>query len=148
LHDRMCLAGAKMLVENLNLIEQGNVHPQKQEGAPTLAPKITKELCRIDWTKDVQSIYNLISGLSPYPRAYTMYRGSEMKICYARIESSHSDSDVKPGTILKADKTGELHIATGRGVISIVELQPECKRRMTSAEFLRGHSVQPGEIFE
>ncbi len=148
LHDRMCLAGAQMLVESLDLIEQGNMHPQKQKGTPTLAPKVTKELCRIDWTKDARSIFNLIRGLSPYPRAYTMYEGSEMKICYAHIESFDCEPNVKPGTIIKADKTGKLHIATGQGVISIVELQPECKRRMTSAEFLRGHQVQPGQFFE
>ncbi|MBD3287847.1 methionyl-tRNA formyltransferase [candidate division KSB1 bacterium] len=148
LHDRLCQQGAKLLVETLDLIEQEKVQPRKQAGEPTLAPKITKEVCRIDWNKDAESIYNLVRGLSPYPRATGVFHDTEMKICCARIVPSEIGQNVEPGTIVKADKTGELHVATGQGIISITELQPECKRRMTSAEFLRGHQVQPGEKFE
>jgi methionyl-tRNA formyltransferase len=147
-HDKMCEIGAEALVETLDLIEQNKAKQQRQVGEVTLAPKIKKETCRIDWTKDAVSIFNQVRGLSPFPRAFTIYKGNELKICCARIEPDFSSKGAVPGRIIDVDKKGKIYVTTGNGVISIVELQPECKRRMTTAEFLRGHKIEVGEIFE
>lgn len=146
LHDRMCKLGAELLLQSLDLIEQGSAPRRKQIGEPSLAPKITKEICHIDWTKDATSIDNLVRGLSPYPRAFTYYKGKEYKVCCVNIEKDSVEGNVLPGKIIDVDKRGKIFVATGKGVVSITELQPQSKRRMTTTEFLRGYKIEVGEV--
>ncbi len=146
LHDRLSLLGADILLETVNFIEQGKAPRIKQTGAVTKAPKITKEICRIDWTKDCISIYNLIRGLSPFPRAFSYFKGEEFKIISVKVESLEPVNNNQPGEIIAVHKDKFL-IATGQGVLAITEVQPENKKRMTAAEYLRGHSVLIGEQF-
>jgi len=146
-HDRMCQIGAELLIETIDLIDQGSVVRQKQQGEISLAPKITKETCRIDWSKDAVSIHNLVRGLSPFPRATTTYKGQELKICCVKTEDNVMFADTTPGKIITVDHKEKLLVATGSGVVSVLELQPECKRRMTAGEYLRGHCLEIGEVF-
>lgn len=146
LHDRMAEVGAELLVETLDLIEVGKAPRQQQIGEPTLAPKITKEICHIDWSRDATSIFNLVRALSPYPRAFSYYKESELKILFVEIEQNIEAGNFLPGQIIDVNKKGKIYVATSRGVVSIVELQPEGKRRMSAAEYLRGHEIEMGEI--
>ena len=147
LHEKMCTLGAKLLLKTIDLIDRNEVKPIKQEGTATLAPKITKELCHIDWNNNVRSIYNLIRGLSPYPRAFSILADEQIKICSARIDDSYtlSENDI-PGKIVCIDKRGKLLVAARDGVLSIEEIQPESRCRMSISEFLRGHTLKPGTI--
>lgn len=146
LHDQLSEIGADVLLETINRIETGTAPRIKQQGAITRAPKITKEICRIDWSKDAMEIYNLIRGLSPFPRAFSHLHGEELKIIGAKVAIDRSLSQGEPGEIIAIEK--ELFwVATGNGVIAITELQPENKRRMTAAEYLRGHKAQIGDRF-
>ncbi len=146
LHDTLAAIGAEVLLETVNSIEQGTALRIKQEGEVTKAPKITKEICHIDWTKDCASIFNLIRGLAPFPRAFSYFKGEEFKICSAKIESHIPVQNYQPGEIISFDND-KFSVATGRGVISITEIQPENRRRMTTAEYLRGHSITIGDRF-
>jgi methionyl-tRNA formyltransferase len=146
LHDRMSTIGAEVLFETVDLIEKGKAIPQRQEGETNLAPKITKKVCHIDWSKDARSIVNLIRGLSPYPRAFSYLNGKEYKICRAEIESEFSTPDQIPGQIVGLDKKCKILVATGEGIVSINSLQPECKCQMTTEEFLRGYTIEMGEV--
>ena len=146
LHDRLCLLGADVLLETVDLIEQGKAPRIKQIGEITKAPKITKDLCRIDWTKNVVSIFNLIRGMSPFPRAFTHFKEKKFKICRSTIESAASTDNIKSGQIISVEKE-KLLVATGQGVLAITEIQPANKRRMTMAEYLRGHTISAGEQF-
>lgn len=146
LHDRLCLLGADVLLETVDLIEQKKAPRIKQIGEVTKAPKITKELCRIDWSKNVISIFNLIRGMSPFPRAFTYFKEQEFKICRSTIESVASTDNTKSGQIISVEKE-KLLVATGQGVLAITEIQPANKRRMTTAEYLRGHNISAGEQF-
>lgn len=146
LHDRLSLLGAEALLETINLINQKKAVRVLQSGEITKAPKLTNELCRIDWTKDAVSIFNLVRGLSPYPRAFSYLNDNEIKILRTEIASTESDESINSGDIIAVD--GEkLYVATGRGTIAITELQPANKRQMTTAEYLRGHAVEVGEKF-
>jgi len=147
LHDRLSLLGARVLLETVDLIADGNAPRIRQVGQATRAPKITKEICAINWSEDCRSIYNKIRGLSPYPRAYSYFMGQEFKICNSSIESNESVSGAFPGEILSVDKR-KFIVATGCGALAITEVQPENKRRMTSAEYLRGNPVNVGQRFE
>jgi methionyl-tRNA formyltransferase len=144
LHDRLCLLGAEVLVETVNLIEQGKAPRIKQQGEVTKAPKIKRETCHINWNKDCVSIFNLIRGLSPFPRAFSLFKGEEFKICKSMIESIEPIQDGLPGEIVSMDKEN-FSVITGKGVLIITEVQPENKRRMTTAEYLRGHTVTVGD---
>ncbi len=146
LHDTLAAIGAEVLLETVNSIEQGTALRIKQEGEVTKAPKITKEICHIDWTKDCASIFNLIRGLAPFPRAFSYFKGEEFKICSAKFESHIPVQNYQPGEIISFDND-KFSVATGRGVISITEIQPENRRRMTTAEYLRGHSITIGDCF-
>ncbi len=146
LHDQLCQLGADVLLETVNLIEQGKAPRIQQQGEVTKAPKIKKETCRIDWTKDCISIFNLIRGLSPFPRAFSFFKGEEFKILRSQIESIEPVEDAQPGEVIAVEKDKFL-VATGRGVLAIIEVQPENRRRMTTSEYLRGHTVAIGENF-
>ncbi len=147
LHDRLSLLGADLLLETVNLIEQGKAPRIIQQGEVTKAPKINRETCRIDWTKDCTSIYNLIRGLSPFPRAFSIFKGEEFKILSSKIDSNKPIQKFSPGEIV-AVSNENVSVATGNGILTITEVQPENKRRMTTAEYLLGHSVSVGDTFD
>lgn len=146
LHDRLCLLGADVLLETVDLIAQAKAPRIKQQGEVTKAPKIKRETCYIDWSKDCVSIFNLIRGLSPFPRAFSYFEGKEFKICNSKIQSIEPIKNIQPGEIVSVSKE-KISVATGKGLLAITELQPENKRRMTTAEYLRGHNVTVGDRF-
>jgi methionyl-tRNA formyltransferase len=145
LHDRLAVMGADLLVETLEQIASGKMQRQRQIGEASLAPKITKEMAAIDWKKSSREIFNFVRGLNPVPGAFTHWQGHHLKIFHTHI-IDEAGSDRETGMVLKANsKEGELIVQTGRGQLSIDTLQIEGKRRMSSAEFLRGHHIQRNE---
>jgi len=137
LHDKLMAVGANLLVKTVRAIEQGNFTEQPQPNSSTLnhAPKIFKENCKIDWSKSVQSIYNLIRGLSPYPTAFTFLNGKTLKVFKADLE--FVQPDIEPGHFLTDGKT-YLKFAASNGFIKLIDIQYEGKKRMPVEDFLRG----------
>ncbi len=152
IHDRLMAMGAVLVTESVQGIIEGNIETRVQrsfiQGSEVLkpAPKITKELCHIDWSDTTRNIYNLIRGLSPYPGAFTelVAPGSgedeslvkvQLKIFAA--EKVEISSEYSPGTIL-SDEKSYLYITTGDGAISITELQLAGKKKMNIHDFLLG----------
>jgi methionyl-tRNA formyltransferase len=155
-HDKLMAIGSELVVSTVEAIIENNVEfrPQKSfiQGSEILkpAPKLTRELCHIDWRSKTQNIYNLIRGLSPYPAAFTeLVKGdkvTQMKIYktlkvegeeYASMLAQCSLETATPGTILSDGKTF-LAIATADGAISVTELQIAGKKRMPVKDFLIG----------
>lgn len=145
-HDRLMKIGANLVVETVDAIAEGNIQPIPQTElieATTIkhAPKIYKEDCKIDWNKDVETIRNLIRGLSPYPAAWTnlvnVKTGIEImtKLFFAQKENSEKTDF--PGTI-KSDGKTCLNVACQNGWLQITDLQIAGKKRMKTEEFLRG----------
>ena len=147
LHDKLTVIGADVLLETVNAIEQGKAPRIKQQGKVTKAPKLTRELCHINWNKDIVSIYNLIRGLAPFPRAFSYLNEQEFKICGAEISTKSLAKNKAVGEIVTIEKD-KIFVATSNGVLAITEVQPPNKRRMSVAEYLRGHSVAVGEKFQ
>jgi len=147
LHDKLSRVGADALLQTVDLIEQGRAPRVKQVGEVTKAPKLSRELCRIKWTDDAQRINNLIRGLSPYPQAFSILNGEEIKICRSHVEIDTVTKTGQPGEILGAMKDRIL-VCAADGVLAITELQPENRRRMTAAEYLLGHPLTAGDRFE
>ncbi len=145
LHDKLARTGAEIVLQTVRLIERGEARTTQQNNAlATAAPKIYKEQCRIDWTKPVKQVHDFVRGLSPHPTAWTTLRNKTIKIYKTAIDG---DRPADAGTIVKSD-AHSLVVATGRGAITILELQQEGKRRLSTEEFLRGTSIRTGEKFE
>lgn len=147
-HDALMELGSQLVVETVEGIIQGNVEMRVQRsfimGSEALkpAPKLTRELCHIDWNDTTRSIYNLIRGLSPYPAAYTeIYRseGGEkpVQLKIYSCECYTPDSVGEPGDII-CDGRELLAVRTIDGAIKIDELQVSGKRRMSTHDFLLG----------
>ncbi len=147
LHDRLAEMGASLVLETVAGIADGSLKPQKQIGDVTLAPKLTKDLERIDWQKSAQSIHNLVRGLSPYPGSSTLFRGKQIKVLGTVLGGSNITSG-EPGDIVAIGKNGPIDVQTGDGVISIVEVKPEGKKAMSAGDFHRGARLESGERFD
>lgn len=146
LFDRLMETGAELIVEVLPKIEAGELTPvvQKEELA-TYAGKITKDMGNIDFAKSAVTIERLIRGLNPWPSAFTHYKGKILKIWEADVvsECANAENPV-PGTVIAMDKES-FTLVTGEGALRIRSLQPEGKKRMSCAEFMRGYEVKVGE---
>ena len=144
LHDRLKEVGADLLLESVALMASGCAQPriQPSEGAST-APKLSKEDGRIDWSKGAGEIHNWIRGTNPLPGAFTCYKGSILKV--HRAKQVPCSVEGFPGEILVADGKQGIVVATGCGALLLSEVQPEGKRRMSSAAFVRGHRVCVGD---
>lgn len=143
LFDKLSVAGAELLLETLDALEKGMVTPEKQskESPTAYAKMLTKDMGAIDWKKDAVSVERLIRGLNPWPSAYTHIHGKTLKIW--RAEVTDGDETKAPGTVLSGGK-GELLIQTGKDALKITELQLEGKKRMDTAAFLRGYTIEEG----
>src|SRR6266478_5429780 len=133
-------------VETLAMMEQGDRPPQpvpQDESRVTFAPKLTREVARIDWTKDARAIGCLIRGLDPRPGAWTELKGVEIKLFSPKV--SEQPSPGAPGEVLSTG--GSLVIATGGGTIEIFEVQPSGKERMAAKDWLRGARLEAGAKF-
>jgi methionyl-tRNA formyltransferase len=136
LHDRMSELGANLVLETINLIESRKYELKQQDDSlASPAPKITKEICKIDWNKPATEIHNLVRGLSPHPAAFFVYNGKVIKIYKTEVVERN---DLKSFQFHQT-KT-ELIIGCGKDAIRILEIQQEGKKRMGTEEFLRGFS--------
>jgi len=144
-HDRMAQLGAEVLLETVDLIEKGEAEAAKQDDSlATPAPKITPEHCRIDWSRAAVDIKNQIRGLAPHPGAYAQFRGKILKVFKSQlIEHAQSHGDF--GMVIESEEKESLWVRTGTGSLSLLEVQPEGKRRMGVEEFVRGYRVRPEE---
>src|SRR5690554_2632774 len=142
LHDRMMENGAKLLLSTVNKIEKGELIVKKQIESSDLktAPKIFREDCEIDWTKPEVEIYNHIRGLSPYPGAWTTATGDNYPAQpYKILKTRRAEFQIagSPGSILFTDEL-RLFVKSGKGNLEVLELQAPGKKKMTTADFLRG----------
>lgn len=146
-YDRLMMLGGKLVTETVDNILAGTVRtiPQEQMQAGVVlrpAPKIFKDTCRIDWQgKTVKQLYDFVRGLSPYPAAWTELEGPDgkvqtLKIYVARKEEQPESLREAVGTVVVED--GMLKVAAQDGFLLVDELQLAGKKRMKTADFLRG----------
>lgn len=144
LFEKLSRAGGPLILKTLEALENGTAVRTKQpeEGA-TYAGMLDKSLGNIDWTQSAAKIERLIRGLNPWPSAYTGYKGKTMKLWAADVLEGTFEG--VPGEIIKVEKERFL-VRTGDGALAVKELQLEGKKRMDAASFLRGFSLEEGEI--
>lgn len=142
LFDKLAVVGAEACLEALEQIANGTATrtPQNHEEA-THVSMISKEFGNIDWEKSAAEIERLIRGLNPWPSAYTKLDGKTFKIWKAKVVSE--ENEYATGCIIHVGK-GEMEVQTGKGVLSLLEVQLEGKKRMEIDAFLRGYHVDEG----
>ena len=146
---RMAEVGGKLLVPTLEQLESGSLTriPQDDSQA-SLAPILTKNDGCVDWTMSAKQIVNRVKGLSPWPGTFSYLKGKRMMFWQVReMESFSETSTGQPGTIISVGGT-EVVVKTGKGLVGIMEWQPENKKRMTVEQYLSGNSLTPGAMFQ
>lgn len=146
LHDRLASMGSDMLLETIHAIEEDKIRVIPQDDTmATPAPKIHKEDCHLSFDMPAKQVNNWIRGLSPFPTAYAYLRGGRINLYKSQVVSEQT-KELVPGTVYKVT-SNEIQICCNPGIIEILELQKEGKKRLSSAEFLRGYSIEAGENF-
>lgn len=140
LHDRLMQLGSETVIQTLALLEKGNVTTTIQQDTADIktAYKLNKENCKIDWTKSVLEIHNLIRGLSPYPAAWCFFsdKGEEWNIKIYEANILNESHSLAIGQLICTKK--EMKIAVQDGFIQVLSLQFPGKKKMTTAELLNG----------
>ncbi len=146
LFDKLSVLGGELIVQTLAALEAGKLTrtPQPSEGM-TYAKMLTKEMGAVRWQDDATRIERLIRGLSPWPGTYTHAEGRLLKIHRARLVTPEeagawpagTASQQAPGTVITMD--GRLVVRCGSGMLELLEVQPEGKKRMAAADYLRGY---------
>jgi methionyl-tRNA formyltransferase len=136
LHDRLARIAPEALLESLRLVAAENAPRIPQDNArATYAPKLKREHGQIDWSESAEAIERKIRAYNPWPGAFMKVDRQNLKIFSASVV----DLNGQPGEVLRSDE--DLIVATGKDALSLAEVQLEGKRRMSAAEFLRGHGA-------
>lgn len=142
-YECLAAAGAELMIETLCELEAGSIWPQPQNHSlATHAPILTREDGRIDFSRTAKQVYDRWRGFQPWPGAHTMLRGK--KLIVHRMHLVEGLSDLDEGMIVVEDDV-LLVGCGGRTMLALDEVQMEGKRRMSAAEFLRGHQIRNGE---
>lgn len=148
IHDRLGALGAELLRKTIDGLEKREITPIPQDHAKaTHTAKILKEDCEIDFSKDCDTVHNLIRGLSPIPLSFTHTPdGKLLKVVESEIcerESQNSEF----GKVVSLEN-GKIRVLCANGSIYITKVLPEGKGRMTAADFIRGRKISEGDILK
>jgi methionyl-tRNA formyltransferase len=137
LHEKLASVGAEVLLRALDLLEQGNLHPKPQDNQlATYAEKICKEEALIDWQRSALELEQEIRAFNPWPVAFTSWQGQSLRIWMAKALTEGQPAS--PRTILKVDRDG-LDIATGQGVLRVLQVQLPGGKPMRMSDFYNAH---------
>ena len=146
LHDRLADLGADLLIQTLNVFETGDINPISQDHTQaTYAPMLKKNDGRMNWKLSAESLEAFIRGMTPWPGAFTFHDKKRLKIFKAK--TIVKDTEASPGTVIKGFPD-ELWISTGKGVLSIMEIQGESGKRLLIKDFLLGYKLRPSSKLE
>ena len=145
LFDKLSAAGAELLSTTLKRLETEEIQGEKQpaESPTAYAGMIKRDTGRIDWTKDAAHLERLVRGLTPWPGCSTRLHDKQLKLWKCRVGAAGTEG--APGTVCEVKKDA-LCVQTGVGMLEILELQLEGKKRMDAATFLRGYKVETGTV--
>lgn len=144
---KLAALGPELMLATLRELECGTLKLRPQDHArASYAPKIDKELARLNWMKSARELFNLIRALNPAPGAYTFYQGKRLKIHRSRVVPDASQSAM-PAEVIGLGQLGFI-VQTGQGALELTEVQPEGKRSMRGMDFARGYHVKVGESLD
>lgn len=145
IHDILAEVGAALLIETVEALKNDQLLPIKQrDDEATYAPMLDKKIAKIDWSLPAERIESKIRGFNPWPVAHTILGGETLKVFKATIGNEAPDNSV-PGTILYTSKE-YIAVATGNGVLQLLEIQLGSHRRMAVKDFLLGREITTGIV--
>lgn len=141
LHDRLSIIGAELLIDTIKGIEEGSIIPEVQDDSlSSYASRITKDMSELDFSKSAKELHNIIRGIT----GFTALDGKRLKVYDSRITKISNAEIFENGTVTD---TNEFIVKCGDGMgLKFYEIQPEGKKRMKTADYLRGKKVDPGTI--
>jgi methionyl-tRNA formyltransferase len=144
LSQRLSELGAMAMVQTLALLGLGEIREEEQDQSRvTYAPKVSREMARIDWSRSGEDVSRIVRAYDPRPGAFAAIAGAEMKLFGARPEGMSGAA----GEVLAIDDEGMV-VACGEGAVRIAAVQPTGKRRMSPAELARGRGLRVGSRFD
>ncbi|HIT75112.1 MAG TPA: methionyl-tRNA formyltransferase [Candidatus Avipropionibacterium avicola] len=136
----LAVDGAGLLVRTLDAIAAGTAvaTPQPEDGV-TMAPKLTVEDARLDFTRTATELDRQIRGCTPAPGAWALFRGERFKV----ITAAPSEGQAPAGQLVVSKKS--VHVGTGEGLLELVQIQPPGKKAMRAADWARGVQFEAAE---
>ena len=145
LSEKLSNLGAEILIDVLNKFQENRIEYKEQDlSLITKAPKINKKMLQINWAWSAEKINNWVRGLAPLPGMVTIYNNRKLKLIKTAFEDRSIDST--PGAVITASNV-KLEVCTGKGILSILELQQEGKTVLSIEDFLRGSNIKIGDAF-
>lgn len=145
---RLSEVGVEALVEALAGLEAGALEEREQDhSAATFAPKVSREMARIDWNRPAGELGWHLRGFDSVPGAWSLLGGESVKL-FGPDPKDDFTHDQSPGTIMEGSPAEGLLVACGMGALRIMEAQPAGKRRMPVSAWLRGHPLEKEAVFE
>lgn len=143
---RLSEMGAQALIEALALLEMGIVQPEPQDdSAATYAPKLSREMAGVDWTRPALEVARHIRAYDPRPGAWGRVAETEVKLFGARVAPRGRAESA--GDVLAVDGDGMV-VACGSGSVRVLAVQPAGKRRLSPLEWAHGRGVAVGDRFD
>jgi methionyl-tRNA formyltransferase len=154
-HDQLMVIGANLIVKTVKAIDDSrNGAPlnfiKQDDALASHAPKLFKETCKINWTWPLKKIYDHIRGLSPYPAAFTELIDPKGQLQTLKIFKAEmiANSGVSPCGSITTDNKTYIYVNCSDGILQLLELQLQGKKRMTTKEFLNGYKFIDGTLLK
>lgn len=145
---RLAAAGADLVLETLDGLENGSITPRPQpEDGANVTPMLRRSFANVDWSMPARQLVNRLRGFTPWPGLYTTFRGGRLKIFGLEEVGPAPNGSDEPGTVLSVDPSGIVVRCGRRTAARITEMQREGRRRMPADAFLIGERVTRGEQF-
>ncbi len=145
LHDKLAELGAQAVIEALQAMELGKLRPEQQDTSQaTYAAKLTKAEAQLDWTQDAKQLERAVRGYFPFPTAYALFEGTQIKILRASLDSGAEAAAA--GTVVAVDKD-RIRVACGKGVLGLEILQKPGGKALPVAQFVQSFPVKVGDRF-
>jgi methionyl-tRNA formyltransferase len=145
---RLAHLGARTLLETIRGLKEGSIVPRPQDPSQaTLAPRIRKEMGRVDWCEPAHFLERKVRAFQPWPTAYTSLCGRQLKILKAAVRATVPPPEGRraPGMVVEIASDG-IAVATGDGILVLRMVQLEGKKALSAADFLRGHPLAFGDV--
>jgi methionyl-tRNA formyltransferase len=145
LHDKLASIGAQLLMETLERVKRGDIHPILQDHSKTTyAPPFKKEDGWIDWKKEAEEISRQVRAFNPWPGAFTRWENQLLKIYKGEVRKGTHQGRAGVVTWIGLDF---IEVETGKDSFLVKEVQIGGKRRMSVRDFLSGHPISVGTVF-
>ncbi len=146
LHDKLAALGAQAIVEALQKLEQGSLHPEQQDGKlATYAAKLSKSEAQLDWSREAAELARSVRGYFPFPTASAKFGETTIKVIQA---SAHQAKAADPGTVIAVEKD-QILVACGNGSALALEiLQKPGGKAIPAAQFVSGFKIEAGDRFQ